>query len=76
MEEAAPVTVSIRVPPRWLERLDALVPYMIDDPEVSFRVTRSAATRHALADGMKYLEVKYGIAKQRAASRKAKGSKR
>lgn len=49
---------AIRLSPRILERIDALIPWMEKDPEVAPRgvVNRSEAMRHVILKGLTVLE--------------------
>ncbi len=56
------VQVSIRIPAATLERLDALVPHLAEDEELSFATaSRNLAARVALARGLEVLEQRYNI---------------
>ena len=66
---STPVTVSIRVSPKLLKRLDALVKEVEKDPDVEGRVSRSSITRQCLLSGVRSMEKRYGIEVRRKATR-------
>jgi hypothetical protein len=63
---AKPITVPVRISPALLARIDALIPKLQEDPDVEGRVSRSFAIRKFLLNGVKYAEIRYGVAKERS----------
>jgi hypothetical protein len=55
------IQISMRLPRDLVERVEALVPLIAQDPTYStWRVTKAAVLRLALVEGLKGLEEQYG----------------
>ena len=69
-EPPAPGTsrITLRLPPQLIDRLDAMVVVLREDPHLTSvltRITRSTAIRIALAKGLTVLERRYAITQPR-----------
>jgi len=55
--------VSVRMPQEWLDRMDALVDVLAQEPELAgvIGVTRSMVIRRAILLGMEHLEAQHGL---------------
>ena len=55
--------ISLRLPGALLERLEALVPHLVEDPSMGAwgRPTRSVLIRMAIMKGVEALEAQYGV---------------